>query len=110
MQEAWSIAISSAVSAAVSAAVGLAIKSSIGRKLDEARDAAFEQKRRRVQYTKLRGEWMCAAGRVLYHLVRIAQGVKKANGDLGDSFARLEAAERGIKDQERQYAAEAQEE
>lgn len=102
------VCVTAGISAAMSAATGLVVKLAIERKYVQAAAAAEENRRRRVRFTELRSAWMWAAGRVLYHLVRIAQGVKRANGDLEDSYRRLDKIECELKEMERNYAAEAQ--
>lgn len=103
------ILVSAFISAVMSGLVGLLIRSAIERKANEAAGEARERRARRIRFTELRVAWMQAAGRVLYHLVRSAQGVK-VNDDLEESYRRVEQIEADMKTMERNYAAEAQEE
>lgn len=105
----FDILVSAGISAVMSGLVGLVIRSAIERKANEAASEARERRARRIRFTELRVAWMQAAGRVLYHLVRNAQGIR-VNGDLEESFRRVEQIEADIKTMERNYAAEAQEE
>jgi hypothetical protein len=110
MSDVVSIIVPALISAAISTLVGVIIRQTIERKFAEAAAQAAEQKKRRVRFTQLRSAWMWAAGRVLYHLVRWAQNKKQPNGDLDSAFCLLEKVEQDMKDMERQWAAEAQEE
>lgn len=109
MTELWSILVPTTVSAVITVFVTLSVKLSIERKFLAAAATAEENRKRRIRFTEARSAWMWAAGRVLYHLVRIAQGRAPANGDLENSYSKLEAAESEMKCIERGYAAEAQE-
>lgn len=104
------ILLTAGISAAMSTFVGVIVKLAIERKFEQAAEEAREQKKRRIRFTELRCAWMWAAGRVLYHVVRHIQNRKPANGDLDAAFESLEKIEIDMKEMERKYAAEAQEE
>jgi hypothetical protein len=104
------ILVTAGVSASMSTLVGVVVRHSVERKFVQATAQAAERKAKRVKFEELKCSWIWAAGRVLYHLVRWAQGRQQPNGDLDNSYARLEAIEAELKGMERGYAAEAQEE
>lgn len=105
-----SVAATAGISAVMSAAAGLFVRHTIERKLKHATEQAEARRAKLTRYEELKAAWRWAAGRVLYHLVRHAQGRKPANGDLDACFTELECIEKELKGVERSFAVGAQEE